>query len=263
LALSSASLGLATRYSDSPHHNKSIINSARTEPIKSQFRVLNYLNVIVRLPLNAVEKTLAARRDIVSIMRYRVPVKQDERQNMILTGNVTNDLSNAGDYLSYLAAQGLTQAQFTAAGFIVNVTDSGINNATTAPNHFGLYVGGVPGNGSRIAYNRLEGNASQPNTLAGCDGHGTLSAYIIGGFVPPGAPFNAFPHADVQGFRYGLGVTPLVKLGSAVSFDPNYTWPDLVNIEAQGYQNGARISSNSWGRAPAVRTRLTRKPTTR
>jgi len=46
-----------------------LINSLRVEPVKSQFRILNYLNVIVRLPLSAVEKILTGRRDILSIAR--------------------------------------------------------------------------------------------------------------------------------------------------------------------------------------------------
>ncbi|MBI1764047.1 MAG: S8 family serine peptidase, partial [Acidobacteria bacterium] len=80
------------------------------------------------------------------------------------------------------------------------------------------------------------------------DGHGTLNAHIIGGFVPSGNPFNIFPHADGQAFRYGLGVAPFVRLGSTIIFDPSrYTFPNLINVEARAYQDGARISSNSWG----------------
>jgi subtilisin-like proprotein convertase family protein len=225
-----------------------LINALRVEPIKSQFRVLNYLNVIVRLPLAAVEKGLVGRRDILSIARYVVPVKQDERQNLILTGNLSSGQPVPGDYLTYLNNQGLNQSQFTASNFIVNVSDSGIDNATSLPNHFGLYLGGQISGSSRIAYNRLEGTPNQNSTLQGCDGHGTLNAHIIGGFVPTGAPYNTFPHADGQGFRWGLGVAPFVRLGSTVIFDPrSYTFPDFKNIEARAYQDGARISSNSWG----------------
>jgi subtilisin-like proprotein convertase family protein len=225
-----------------------LINSLRTEPIKSQFRVLNYLNVIVRLPLAALETVLSGRRDIVSIARYVVPVKQDERQDLILTGNLSSGQPLASDYLSYLSSQGLNQSQFTASNFVVNVTDSGIDNATSTPNHFALYAGGLIGTTSRIAYNRLEGAANLGSTLQGCDGHGTLNAHIIGGFVPSGAPYNAFPHADGQGFRWGLGVAPFVRLGSTVIFDPrSYTFPDFKSIESRAYQDNARISSNSWG----------------
>jgi subtilisin-like proprotein convertase family protein len=228
-----------------------IVNSLKLEPAKSQYQVLNYLNVIVRMPLSVVEKTLVGRPDIISVMRYREPVKNDERQNIILTGNIVNGQPNAADYLNYLSTQGLTQAQFSGSNFAVNVSDSGIDNATTSPHHFALYVGGNIASSSRIAYAQFEGTPNQNSTNQGCDGHGTLNAHIIGGFVPSGDPFNLFPHADGQALRYGLGVAPFVRLGSTIIFDPTrYTFPNLINVEAKAYQNGARISSNSWG-APA------------
>jgi len=177
-----------------------------------------------------------------------VPVKQDERQNIILTGNLSSNQPVPGDYLTYLNNQGLNQSQFTASNFVVNVSDSGIDNATTAPNHFALYVSGQLGGTSRIAYNRLEGAANLGSTLAGCDGHGNLNAHLIGGYVPSGAPYNNFPHADGSGFRWGLGVAPFVRLGSTVIFDPRtFTFPDFKSVESRAYADGARISSNSWG----------------
>jgi uncharacterized repeat protein (TIGR01451 family) len=45
-----------------------------------------------------------------------------------------------------------------------------------------------------------------------------------------------------------LGVCPFVFLGSSVIFDPDsYTYPDFTNLVSSAYQNGARISNNSWG----------------
>src|SRR5262249_47202481 len=127
-----------------------LINSLKTEAIRSQSKVLNYTNIIVRLPADAVEKQVAARPDVVSIAPYIEPVKFDERQNIIMTGNLTGNSPARVDYLAYLAAQGLTQAQFTASGFAIDVSDSGIDNATTTPNHFALYTSGVTTNGSRV-----------------------------------------------------------------------------------------------------------------
>ena len=85
-------------------------------------------------------------------------------------------------YLSWLAGKGFTQAQFDASGFVVDVTDSGIDNGTTAPNHFGLYVAGARPGTSRVVYSRLEGTANPGSTLQGCDGHGNLNTHIIAGF---------------------------------------------------------------------------------
>jgi len=224
------------------------IGTLKTEPVHSQFAVLNYVNVIVKLPVAAVERQLALRPDVVSVMRYVEPIKLDERQDIIMTGSLSGNVPGQGDYLGYLAAQGFTQSQFAASNFVVNVSDSGIDNGAITPNHFALYTGGVTSNPSRILYNRLEGTPNGGSTLEGCDGHGNLNAHILAGFVPSGAPFNASPHADASGFRYGLGVAPFVKVGSTVIFDPNrYTFPNLTNIEARAYNDNARISSNSWG----------------
>jgi hypothetical protein len=76
------------------------------------------------------------------------------------------------------------------------------------------------------------------------DGHGNINAHIIAGFNNR----TGFPHADGSGFRFGLGVAPFVKVGSSVIFDPNtFTFPNFNNLQARAYNDGARISSNSWG----------------
>lgn len=224
----------------------SLIDQAKVETLV-QWQVLSYVNLVVRMSSDHVT-AISKRPDVVSIAPYVMPEKFDERQNQIIAGNLTGNVPTPGDYLAYLASHGFTQAQFTASGFGVNISDSGVDNATTLPGHFGLYTGGSTSNPSRIIYNRLEGTPHVGSTLQGCDGHGTINSHIIGGFVPSGAPFNAFPHADSAGFRFGLGVCPFVRMGSSVIFDPNiFTSPNLVNLESKAYQDGTRISSNSWG----------------
>jgi subtilisin-like proprotein convertase family protein len=233
-----------------------LINALKRAPIKHQFRIARFHNIIVELPPTALAQ-IAERSDVIYLNRYTVPRRLDERQNQIVAGNLNGALPATGDYLNYLAQQGFTQAQFNASNFVVNISDSGVDNATTVPTHFGLYTNGNPANASRVAYNRLLGTPTGPNsTLQGCDGHGNINAHIIAGYVPTGAPYNAFPHADASGFRYGLGVAPFVKVGSSVIFDGNgsifgdYTFPDFIQLESQAYDDGARISSNSWGSAP-------------
>jgi subtilisin-like proprotein convertase family protein len=220
---------------------------------KQPTRIAHFVNVIVALPPLAIAQ-IADREDVISITRYSIPRRLDERQTQILAGNINNGLPVAGDYLAYLASKGFTQTQFTASNFVVNVSDSGIDNATQAPNHFALYTSGNTASASRVVYNRMIGTPSGPgSTLVGCDGHGTINAHIIAGFIPGGAPFNTFPHADASGFRHGLGVVPFVKVGSSVIFDNStnffgdYTFPDFVELESRAYNDRARISSNSWG----------------
>src|SRR4030095_11300517 len=147
----------------------------------------------------------------------------------------------------------------TVSTFGVNLSDSGIDNATTTPNHFALYRIGdptVPAN-SRIIYNRLIGTPNPGSTLQGCDGDGNENSHIIGGYVPTGTVggvnFGAAPHADASGFRYGLGVLAFVKVGSSGIFDNSgdaggyFTDPNFTTLESSAYNDTMRISSNSWG----------------
>jgi hypothetical protein len=226
-----------------------LIEGSRLEPIIKQDSVLGYVNVTVALPTQTLN-AIADRGDVVSIQQWITPSKLDERQDIIITGNVTGTpaVPTPMDYLAYLAGHGFTFG--TPTTFSVNLSDSGIDNATTTPSHFALYTLGDPTNpaNSRIIYNRLLGTPNTGSTLQGCDGHGNLNSHIIGGYVPTGGIFAASPHADASGFRYGLGIAPFVKIGSSVIFDPDlFTSPTYQNLESQAYRDGARISSNSWG----------------
>ena len=227
-----------------------LIEKLRTRKITNQWEVLNYLDVVVHIPAADVVAQLAKRPDVVSIHPYLTPEKFDERQNFIVAGQISGNpaVPAPGNWLLYLASKGFTQAQFTASNFAVNVSDSGLDDGTQAPNHFALYTTGDPNNASRVIYNRLEGSPNANSTITGLDGHGTLNTHILMGYVPTGGIFASAPHADGAGFRYGIGVAPFVKVGSSVIFDPDaYTNPNQINLESRAYADGARISSNSWG----------------
>jgi hypothetical protein len=232
---------------DDPQVNSntlSLIDQIKLEPVKRQFRVLQFLNVIVRLPSDRLVE-IAAQPDVLSIQPYADPEKRDERQAQIIAGNLSGPTPSAPGYLAWLTSKGFTQEQFDASGFVVDVTDSGIDNGTLQPGHFGLYRAGDPGQSSRVAYNRVEGAPHVGSTTSGCDGHGTLNAHIVAGFNNFS---GGFPHADPQGFRYGLGICPFVKVGASVVFDPDsFTNPDYAGLQSRAYHDGARISANSWG----------------
>ena len=225
-----------------------LINSIKTAPLKGEQEILHYVNFVVGLDSIGLEK-LASRPDVISIHGWFEPEKLDERQDIILAGNLSGNSPTPGDYLTYLTAHGFTQQEFDASNFAVDITDSGVDVANpVSPNQFVLRRLGDPAGPSRYIYSRLEGTPNQGSTTQACDGHGNLNASIIMGFVPSGAPFNAFPHADASSFRFGLGVAPFVKLGSSVIFDPNrFTNPDFKDIQSRAYNNGSRVSSNSWG----------------
>ena len=220
-----------------------IIDARKLAPVLKQEKVLNYLNVIVRLPADALA-VLAAQPEVVSIRPYTLPKKRDERQGQIVAGNLSGVFPSGPGYLAWLASKGFSQAQFEASGFAVDVTDSGLDNATAAPGHFGLYPLGNTSLPSRVAYNRLVGTPHSGSTLQGCDGHGTLNSHIIAGYND----FTGFPFTDAAGFSYGLGIAPFVRVGSSVIFDPSsFTSPDYSDLQSLAYRDGARISANSWG----------------
>lgn len=222
----------------------SLLTGAR---IVSDASISHYRNLVIELPSSALD-ALAAQPDVVSIQAYDLPRKLDERQDRIITGQLNAGQPVAGSHLQWLADHGFTQSQFDTSGLVVNLTDSGIDNGTSSPNHFALHQSGVWNGASRIVYNRLVGTPNSGSTLAGQDGHGTINSHIIGGYVGTAAPFNAAPHMDASGYHYGLGVAPFVKIGSSVIFDPGtFTNPNYATLENGAYNDGARISSNSWG----------------
>ena len=164
----------------------------------------------MQLPAEAIG-TIAAQPEVISIQPYFPRVKADERQAQIVAGNLTSNGPTAPGYLAWLASKGFSQSQFDESGFAVDISDSGIDNGTTLPGHFGLYASSDTNLPSRLIYNRVLGTPNNNSTLQGCDGHGTLNAHILGGFNDEA---SSFPHADASGFHYGLGICPFVKVGS-------------------------------------------------
>jgi hypothetical protein len=220
-----------------------LLDQLKTGEVKRRNTVLNYENVIVPLDAASVE-LVAAQPDVVSIRPYFERKKFCERQDMIVSGNLAGNSPSGPGYLGWLASKGFKQSQFTASGFAMDMTDSGLDNGTASPNHPGLFLQGATNNASRVIYNRVEGFPNPGSTLRGCDGHGTLNSHIVMGYDDTAG----FPHADGSGFHFGLGVCPFVKIGSSVIFDPDFfTFPTYANLQSRAYRDGARVSNNSWG----------------
>jgi len=236
---------------------------AGSRPPLSRYEILSYVNLVVQIPAGLLFEA-AKRPDVVSIARYIEPTRMDERQNMIMAGNLTGNVPNAGNYLTTLANWGFTQAQFNASAFAVDVTDDGAdrnpgavdpgaipqdaNSAPFNPRHFVFYEGGSKANATRFYYKSRWGTGATADAGLGLAGHGQLNMSIVGGYVPDSFDSaNTRVHRDTQGFRYGLGVAPFVRLGNSVIFDKPYTSPAFPAMLSGGYGSGARISSNSWG----------------
>ena len=231
-----------------------------------------FVNLDVTLPAAALA-AFANRADIVSIHRYIEPQQNDERQSLILAGNLTGNAPTPGNYFDRLTAWGFSQSQFDTSGIVVDVTDDGADvnpsggiptNAVAGPvaaNHFVFFQGGnrpigaaIPSGTSRFVYKGRFGTAGADGGL-GYGGHGQLNMSIVGGYVPTGSlggvDFGVFPHSDASAFRFGLGVAPFVRLANSVVFDPGFTNPSLPTMLSAGYAANARISTNSWGDAVA------------
>jgi subtilisin family serine protease len=230
-----------------------LIEQLKLEPILANEKVLGYVNIKVALPKEAVINQISQRGDVVSIQPFVTPKKNDEREDVIMSGNLNGNVPIQMDYFTYLTSHGFDLG--TVSDFAVNMSDSGLDNGTQTPNHFALYRLGDSTNpsNSRVIYNRLVGTPNPGSTIQGCDGHGTLNSHIVGGYVPSGTVngvnFDAFPHADASLFHYGRGMAPFVKIGSSVIFDFDFTFPNYETLERMAYNDSARISSNSWGAA--------------
>jgi subtilisin family serine protease len=181
---------------------------------------------------------IAKLSDVVWIEPYDTPVLLDERQNLIVAGSAVNSQLSAPGYLAWLRVKGFA----TTPDFLVDIADTGIDKGVLDPavihrdflNQAGL---------NRVIYSRLVAGNGIDGTTQDTEGHGTLNASIVGGYNTG----TTFPSVDGNGFSFGLGVHPFVKLGISKIFSPDFTNPNLVTLVDQMYRDGTRISSNSWG----------------
>ena len=152
-----------------------------------------------------------------------------------MAGNLNPFLQPSGpDYLAWLGARFTQPPTFT-----IDVTDSGLDDGTLAPDH--------PDFSGRIAY---QSNYTGDSNARDCEGHGTNVASIAAGYNSGTGPANE----DGDEFNYGLGVAPLGQIGASKIFDCNGNAtgsldPAAITESAYERPNDARISNNSWGTA--------------
>lgn len=203
------------------------------------YDVLGFTNLRLRVKASELGR-LASLGNVVNIEPWAEPQLHDERSSQIIAGELSDDGKQARGpgYLQWLQARGLA----TPFNFAIDITDTGLDRgAVTADN---LHPDFLDANGqSRVAYARDYTSELDAGDAAG---HGTINVSIAGG----GNTSAANGMRDAAGFNYGLGIAPFARLGSSKIFQGTGRF-DLVEpyskLISEAYNDGARISSNSWG----------------
>lgn len=197
----------------------------------------SYTNLRVRISARRIPD-LARLSSVVWIEPWTEPSLFDERQDQIVAGNFSGSQIQAPGYLAWLRSKGLA----STPDFVVDLSDSGLDLGFTSPSLLHRDFLDQAGN-SRVAYARFldtSGSTGVPNDQTG---HGTLNASIVGGYNESAG----FPNTDSEGYSFGLGVHPFVRMGNTKIFNPDFTNPNLASMVDLMYGSGARVSSNSWG----------------
>jgi hypothetical protein len=199
--------------------------------------VLNYTNLRIRVRPSQLA-AIARKPNVVWIEPWTTPELHDERQNLIVAGQYSGTQLNPHGYLAWLQSKGIT----SAPDFIVDFADTGLDQGILDPAVMHRDFLDSAGS-SRVVYARYVGPPGIEGTGNDPLGHGTINAAIAGGYNV--GTSSAF--VDDQGYSYGLGVHPFLKIGASRVFAPDFTNPPFLTLLDLMYRDGARISSNSWG----------------
>ncbi len=205
--------------------------------------VLSYINLGVRVPAQDLP-WLASLPGVVDVEPRPRYALRDEVQSQIMAGalNSSGTLPSGPGYLDWLLSLGFPTDP--DAYPVVDITDDGIDNGTATPLHADFYVMGSKTQPDRLVYNT---NWTSDSSADGGGGHGNLNASIVGGYnALTGAAYE-----DANGYNYGLGVNPFGRIAGSKVFQNDGAWDlpndDYISLVSQGYAQGMRISSNSWG----------------
>jgi subtilisin-like proprotein convertase family protein len=194
-------------------------------------------DVRVRIPA-AVVARLAEQPDVFWIEPALPKTLLDERQGQIMAGNLdaTGGQPSAPGYLSWLTAKGFS----STFPFTVDVADDGLDRGSTSDVHQDFRdAGGV----SRVTY-VLNHTTDASGDSGG--GHGNINVAIVGGYNDTQ---GNTAHEDAGLYQYGLGIAPHARVGGSKIFTNagGFTSAAYTTLISGAWNNGARISSNSWG----------------
>ena len=196
----------------------------------------NYTNIRIKVNPRLLPD-VARMSNVTWIEPWTEPVLNDEKQDLIVAGRLTGSEAPS-NYLAWLQSKGIQ----STPDFVVDVADTGIDQGLLDPQILHKDFLNSAG-AARVVYARYVGAVEQEIDPVDIQGHGTINASIVGGYNVG----TVAPYVDSDGYRYGLGTHPFVKLGVTQIFAPEYTNPSFVSMVNLMYQNGARISNNSWG----------------
>lgn len=247
-------ISLSIQVLDTPEADNtiSLVKSIANKVLMPEFRAAGAVRIKV-LAESYRLKELAQAPDVLAIEPWSPMKLMDERADQIVAGalsfNTVNNIQvsqpSGPGYLAFLNSVGFN-ADFD---FSVDVGDTGFDSGSPDADKVHpdfLNAAGV----SRVAYLKdytQDSHPSDPTILPAHDalGHGTINASIIGGFNNKTGSANA----DAQGFQYGLGTAPFVRIGVSKLFPDsrNSSSFSYTQFISEAYRAGARLSNNSWG----------------
>jgi len=196
-------------------------------------------------------ETWAAHPDVVDIARWSEPQLMGEVGALNVAGQRVNGtvpgFGLAGvDYLTWLSNQGFDTS--SPWSFSVNVSDTGFDKGAEGGSWHQDFMG-PDGAGARVVFVKdWTNDAGTADDGIDGNGHGTNCAGIVGGYNDAAGAGTG--EVSTTGYRFGLGVAPVVKLGGSKLFNRAGAWDysgNVYEIEEYAYGQGARVSSNSWG----------------
>ncbi|MFZ1401186.1 MAG: S8 family serine peptidase [Candidatus Promineifilaceae bacterium] len=228
---------------DAVAESEAVIRHLSQQQLTPWYALLKFQNSTVTVRQGDLLQ-IAQLPDVVAIGEAIEIELLDEVQGQILAGNVDGSQTGPSGpgYLAWLNSYGFSN---NPADYpIIDITDGGVGNGTLNSGDPTLHQLGNVANPSRLAY--IE-NCTSAATGGDVGGHGHINASIAAGYDQRGG----FPFEDGDGYQYGLGVNPYGRLASTRMFitggDLSNCFNDFGYLVWQSYQNGARISSNSWG----------------
>lgn len=223
--------------------SEAVIQNLSVTQLTNWTPVLNYQNIDVAIHARDVDAIIRL-PDVFWIELRLERHLLDEVQGQILAGNFNASQSGPSGpgYLAWLNGYGFSTDPNDYP--IVDVTDDGIGNGTVNSGDPTLHLFGDINQATRLAY---IGNCTNSASGEGVDGHGHINVSIAGGYDQRGG----FPFQDPLGFLRGLGINPYGRFAGTRVFDPGFDLSACGGTDSglilSIQNNGAQISSNSWG----------------